>query len=177
MTSTTTRRGAIATMAAAATVAVTPAIALTPDPVFALADGCKSLLAEYVEACSISSLLHREISEETDRLLGTVQQAAASGDSGYQKYCKRHRDEFDRLSKANGYGKAWDAGNRISRHLRKSVDQLTGTHATTIRGVMAKLEVMSAVDRECEEPAIYERHDEWLAIVRTDLEHIAGGVS
>lgn len=56
MTTKTTRRGALATMAAAATVAVVPAYALTADPVIALAEKCKGVLAEYVEKPSRSAM-------------------------------------------------------------------------------------------------------------------------
>ena len=86
-------------------------------------------------------------------------------------------DEFTHQASVTGYGKAHEAVNRISRQLRKRVAQLVGTRATTIRGAMAKLEIMSAIDHECEEPGIYEEHDEWLSIVRADLERIAGGAS
>lgn len=166
----TTRRGAIATMAAAATVAVTPAIALTPDPVVALASKCKSLLAEYVETARISSTLYDEVNGETEYLFGAMR----AGDPGAHQ---RFHDEFDRWSEATGYGAAHAALDRISRRLRKSVNHLVGTRATTIRGVMAKLEVMSGVDHECGLPDLFEAHDEWLAIVRADLERIAGGES
>ena len=134
------------------------------------------MLAEYVEAKRISSALYGEVCEATDSLFEAVR-VAGLGNPKYEALRQRWLDEFTHQASVTGYGKAHEAVNRISRQLRKRVAQLVGTRATTIRGAMAKLEIMSAIDHECEEPGIYEEHDEWLSIVRADLERIAGGAS
>ena len=52
--------------------------------------------------------------------------------------------------------------------------RLVDTHATTLHGVTAKIDVMEAIDREYDEPDTIDGHDEWLAVVRADIERIGG---
>ena len=176
---TTTRRGALATMAAAATVAVVPAYAadlsgLTPDPVIALADECRSVLTEYVEAGRISHALYGEVCEVTDGLLDQVMQIAERDSSQREAVCQRWKEEFYHQSAATGYRNAHDAWSRVGRRPRKSLTRLFGTPATTLHGVIDKLDVMVAVDREYEDSDTIGGHDEWPALVRADIERLAG---
>lgn len=180
---TTTRRGAIATMAAAATVVVVPANAaddvasLTTDPVIALADECKGVLAEHVEAARIFHALYDETCAAAGSAFDQAKRAWESG-SPEQEATRQHWiDEFRRQSAASGYDKASDVFNRIERQLRKSVARLVDTRATTLWGVIGKLDVMLAVDHEWEDAETIEGYDEWVAIVRADIERLAGGVS
>ena len=174
---TTTRRGAIATMAAAATVAVVPANAtddtnLTTDPVVALADECKGVLAEFVEAARTSHALYDETWAAAEDLYDQADRA--EGGPQYVALCRGWHEEFDRQSEANGYGKAHAEWDRVGRRLRSSVARLVGTHATTLRGAIGKLEVMSAVNREHDDPETIDGHDGWLPIVIADLERLGG---
>ncbi len=174
----------MATMAAAATVAVTPAHAtdddshlLAADPVVALADECKGVLAKYVEAERISHALYGEVCEATDGLLDEAVHAAERGSPQREAASQHWKEEFARQSAANGYSKAHASWSRVGRQLRTSLARLFGTHATTLHGVMAKLDMMSAVEREHEDAETIDGHDEWLAIVRADIERLAGDAS
>lgn len=185
MTTKTTRRRVLAGMAGGAVAgAAGTAVAAIPASTSEATGESKALLtlyrefedvlAEYVEADKRSSELYDTVCDATADLHDLIPRTGFGSREHLSPY-HRWIEEFDRQSQSTGYGKAHEAVGIMGERLRTIATRLLSTPPSTLHGVIIKLKVMSALERDYEDAEIIDGYDEWREIVVADLERLAAG--